>query len=532
MKRLAAAPRTGIAASAAIVATFAILTAIAPSLRAQTPNLPPRSGGTSYVGDEAQRKLDQPLAPGVNAVPSPDMPRAPSRVGKNGLGPRAPAAAIGSVSPEVGPWHTFARVSASGLASAAGIRVVWFPGDDDTQAQAGAITATVRGRTPPDQVEIEIPADAGGPQGGVVRILARMPGQLEPVFVARFTVGTGPAAAWSQVQTTTLRFTLSAGERTGAGFAVTSTGPIHVGLQSSGAALVLSLMRPDGHSVERSGSGTLQIDDTVTDADVQSGVLWRVGVRIAHDAPLKRPVRVRRPVSATVVASGSLSVQSPKADSQRAQAALDAEAAKAKRSAADRPAAAQVNVVQIQREEQLVYNQAVAQRQSVALKQLGASVPPEATHQIQQRLSLRAQGQDLQQVQATAPVRLVTGPRRRGGSTASAGSAAGLATTMPDPQLTGSSVGEGDPGTPVSLTGTNFGESAGEVHFIVANGREVAAPVTYWSSAQIVTECPTPTAFRSTTVSSTSSAATACAPGSGRSALFRSTTSQSSGCRP
>jgi hypothetical protein len=101
------------------------------------------------------------------------------------------ASPIGSVSPQVGPWHTFAHVSASGLAGAANIRVVWFPGDDDSQPQAGAITATMRGRTAPDQVEIEIPADAGGPQGGVVRILAFMPGRLQPLFVARFTVGAG-----------------------------------------------------------------------------------------------------------------------------------------------------------------------------------------------------------------------------------------------------------------------------------------------------------------------------------------------------
>ncbi len=70
MTRLAAALPTEIAASAAILATFAVLNVVAPSVQAQTPNLPPRSGGTSYVGDEAQGRLGgQTLAP-ANLAPA------------------------------------------------------------------------------------------------------------------------------------------------------------------------------------------------------------------------------------------------------------------------------------------------------------------------------------------------------------------------------------------------------------------------------------------------------------------------------
>jgi len=97
--------------------------------------------------------------------------------------------AQGAVSPETGTPHSFVIVTGAGIGSADGIRVVWYPGDDAGQPASGAVTATLRRRIPPDQVEIEIPAGAGGPQGGVVRILARMPGQRTPVFVARFTVG-------------------------------------------------------------------------------------------------------------------------------------------------------------------------------------------------------------------------------------------------------------------------------------------------------------------------------------------------------
>jgi hypothetical protein len=52
------------------------------------------------------------------------------------------------------------------------------------------------------------------------------------------------------------------------------------------------------------------------------------------------------------------------------------------------------------------------------------------------------------------------------------------------------SVSEGDPGTPVLLTGAGFGDTAGEVHFIVASGRDLKATSAYWSNGQIMTEVP------------------------------------------
>ncbi len=135
-------------------------------------------------------------ATGAGAADLPQL-RTPVIADRPVLRPKVPirsAPPIGSVSPDAGAWHTFVRLTASGLADAESIRVVWYPGDDDSQPQAGAITATTRGRTPPDQVEIEIPADAGGPLGGVVRILARMPKQRQPLFVARFRVGAAKTA--------------------------------------------------------------------------------------------------------------------------------------------------------------------------------------------------------------------------------------------------------------------------------------------------------------------------------------------------
>jgi hypothetical protein len=63
-------------------------------------------------------------------------------------------------------------------------------------------------------------------------------------------------------------------------------------------------------------------------------------------------------------------------------------------------------------------------------------------------------------------------------------------TTSTNPVIQQISVTEGDPGTPVLLNGDGFGDTAGEVHFIVANGKDLKATTAYWSNGQIMTEVP------------------------------------------
>ena len=81
------------------------------------------------------------LAFAATGAAAADLPQLRSPASRDRLAVKQKAP-IGSVSPQVGPWHTFARVTASGLAGAQGIRVVWFPGDDDSQPQAGAFLLT------------------------------------------------------------------------------------------------------------------------------------------------------------------------------------------------------------------------------------------------------------------------------------------------------------------------------------------------------------------------------------------------------
>ncbi len=323
-----------------------------------------------------------------------------------------------------------------------------------------------------------------------------------------------------------LRFELLAGERESAGFAVTAPGPIKIQVQAQGVPLIVSLRRPDGRTVERQGSGSIVIDDAASAADIARGVLWGVGVRAAQEAPPLAGDGRRAPPRA--VAGGTLSVQHPLADAAQVQAVLKRTAAETRQKAAAMPAPAAPAVdarAQLQAA-QALHDKQVAQRHASTLGTLRASLPPPAHAQLNQRIELRLQGQTLQQTSMAAPMqaaraetlaqpamlaapgatkgpvlktRPLTAPPATGSTQAAAtgnvgavGSGGGAAVAAPatPPVLAGASTGEGDPGTPVMLSGSAFGDAPGEVRFIVANGRDIAAPVTYWSAAQVVTEVP------------------------------------------
>ena len=90
--------------------------------------------------------------------------------------------------PSRGPWHTFVHITGDRMGDVTSVRTVWYPNDDDTQPPLGSMSTTLRGANPMTGAEIEIPADAGGPKGGVVRIMVTLKGEKKPLFAGRFTV--------------------------------------------------------------------------------------------------------------------------------------------------------------------------------------------------------------------------------------------------------------------------------------------------------------------------------------------------------
>ena len=111
---------------------------------------------------------------------------------KSGMESAQPA---GQVIPNHGDWAAFVRVKGENFASAMSVRVYWYPDDDDSKPPLMNQTATWRGHSGTDEITIQIPTDpaksgwSGDWAKGVLRIYLIMPGQKQPLFAARYTVG-------------------------------------------------------------------------------------------------------------------------------------------------------------------------------------------------------------------------------------------------------------------------------------------------------------------------------------------------------
>jgi len=83
-------------------------------------------------------------------------------------------------------------------------------------------------------------------------------------------------------------------------------------------------------------------------------------------------------------------------------------------------------------------------------------------------------------------------PPQGGGSSMGSGSTTPPQSPGPTtPVITSLSVTQGQPGDPVMINGNNFGPGLGEIHFVIANGKDVKAPAgAIWSDGQIFTSVP------------------------------------------
>jgi hypothetical protein len=84
-----------------------------------------------------------------------------------------------------------------------------------------------------------------------------------------------------------------------------------------------------------------------------------------------------------------------------------------------------------------------------------------------------------------------TAPPSGGTTQASGGTSTPQQQGPTTPTITSLSVPQGQPGDPVMINGNNFGSGSGEIHFVIANGKDVVAPAgVIWSDTQIFTSVP------------------------------------------
>lgn len=340
-------------------------------------------------------------------------------------------------------------------------------------------------------------------------------------------------------------FDIAPGARRYDGFAVGQPGPVRVMVRSA-QPVVVALRRPDGRRVERTGSGDLAIDDVASDADVRQALFWGVSIQpqmpgsgaqgqIMVTAPPADPQAVRAALergrqagaqqAQAAIGQAPASGFDPAVALAAQQRELDQQAL-ARHNAALRQIQAQLHpdtaAVMTQAQQARVQGQTLAQAQGAMVNdtriaRLAASGASMAAAPAGNAVVAPARGR-LLTAPGAAPAPDVPGgmaTAQGGGAPAQAGGAPSAAavtnalnrmfqsqpnsappaggaaqSTGARPLVTSSSVSEGDPGTPVMLQGSGFGDARGEVRFIVANGRDLAAPVTFWSATQIVTEVP------------------------------------------
>lgn len=107
-------------------------------------------------------------------------------------------------------------------------------------------------------------------------------------------------------------FAVTGSGRDSFNFFASGTGPIRAQVQSKGVPITVAILHPDGRRVEHTGSGDFSVDDRASADDVAKGHIWGVSLRAAT------------PTEATkAVATGTITVSHPPADTAAVQAQLD-----------------------------------------------------------------------------------------------------------------------------------------------------------------------------------------------------------------
>jgi hypothetical protein len=316
-----------------------------------------------------------------------------------------------------------------------------------------------------------------------------------------------------QVPTFPQKFHVQGPESDSFGFAVTQPGPIAVDVQAQGAPVLVTLQSPGGQPITQQATGNLRMNYAVTPQDVQRSQFWLVQIRLAQPMPPQQGGR----------AAGTVNVQYPSPNPSQVQAAIATQQQAAQRQAAQQQAQGQQAAAQVSAQ----MDQALEQRKAQFQQQLTnrrnalmAQVQPQLS-QLQSRLSgqvrprgvegdnpdiptepadeigtraLKPSGAPLQQAPSGVRPPMISAmqePVSSQQALGAAGSGPPPQQVMSNPVIASLSVTQGQPGDPVMITGSGFGSSSGEIHFVIGPGLDLPAPPgAIWSDTQIFTSVP------------------------------------------
>jgi hypothetical protein len=291
------------------------------------------------------------------------------------------------------------------------------------------------------------------------------------------------AGAWAGAQsepTWPQPFTIAPGERTSFGFAAGSPGAVSItATWSGGANLTVSLRRTDGSvAAEKSGTGNVTLDYAITASDVAKGTGWAAGLKSnappggSSNAVADQPFK-----TTTALINGQISVTHPPGDARSV-----------KGPALKIPTMAHPSAT----------SALVAQRTAARRALLGTQ---QSVAMTQAKGKLQSPKSDKAPQAAVGPTAADRAAAMRGGSGATpvqSGSpvaSAGTTTGTPAaavPVIVSLNVTQGEPGDPVLVTGKNFGDTPGQVHFIVSNNADIVPQgmAATWTDSQIIISVP------------------------------------------
>lgn len=276
-----------------------------------------------------------------------------------------------------------------------------------------------------------------------------------------------------QLPTFPQKFEVQGPEMQTFGFAVTQPGPIVVDVQGQGAPVIVTLQSPGTQPITQQATGNLRLNYMVTPQDVHRSLFWTVQIRLAQSRPPQQGGR----------ATGSVNVQYPPVNQATVEQAVQA-AATQRRQPTDQEraqAAAQAKA-QMDAAFQAHKAQFEQQRQQRRAALLAPLQPILAQMQVQTGGAVHARGVEEPSAGETPPVP---------GDEVTSRALLAPSPAMMNPVIASLSVMQGQPGDPVMINGSGFGSNGGEIHFVIANGKDVLAPAgAIWTGTQIFMSVP------------------------------------------